>query len=580
MMPPAEFRAVLRELQNVSSRSPDPKTMSVEFAREKQRQAVRLALSKRCEGMAMYEPLPHAAVIHATNVTWRIVDGPNKGGKSLVASAEGAWALTDSHPHGFYPTTGRRVAMFVGLRWDHIGLMYQTMFEEGAFSIIPDEAPPHYWRAVRYDRNDPTRIQEYDLAYREKWKNAPPLVPPRLVKDNIGWEDRTKRQPKFIELTNGWICKFYSALGDPDQGTHYNFVLFDEEMPNGDFFEEAHRGLMPFAKESHQERPKAVWSATAQVMNPDLARLREMAVKDRISDVVREFAMPLDKNPYLTEAGKANFAAGLSAEAQLTRVKGIPPAVWSRVYTDYWRPDVLCCEPFEIPADWTLYFFTDPGRRHNCTIFVAVDPDEKHWTVYAGFDIPGSASDWARHMKRQQEDDGAAYECGAFDQQMGSERNVGDNNLRVAAQYFQAMREAGVQVRVQGSLGGFFPASNKVDDRELALKEAMSIRGSGPYEGLPTLQIFRGAFPDLEDQIKRAHTDPDRPDKRYVNPKIPMDWLTCLEYAAAFRPRYHTPQALASPDKISPARAYINQTISDMKRRRSMRERYAMARRY
>lgn len=536
--PQPPLRTLERIARQLAAAEAAPSPAPALMAASEKRRRVRRKLAADFEALRLYEPLPHAEVFHQDNVPWRLVTSSNKGGKSLAALVEAAWAVTGQHPYSHYPRQNA-VAMFVGLKWSHISQLYQGMFCPGLFQVIRDEHTKR-WRSVRYDRNEPTKLQQYDLAYREKWRDAPPLIPKRWIKGRIAWEASSKDCPSVIHLINGWRLYWYSAMGEPERGRHYNFVLFDEEMPNADFYNEAHRGLIRL-HESPRTKPKGVWAATAQIANPEFANLREQAEADPTSPLVRIYQFDLAKNPYVEPDAQRAFAAGLSDDERATRVLGIPAISWRRVYPMF-DPRQHCCEPFEIPADYTRYFYADPGRRHNCTIFVAVDPDERHWIVYDGFDIPGGAEDWAAAVAQRQAP--TQFEAGVFDQQMGNERNVGLNNQPVAAQYFQAAQAAGVQIRALGPLNGFFPGCNRVEDRESALRSAMVVRGAGPHEGTAQLQIFAGALPELERQIKRAHTDPRRPDKRYKSPNVPEDWVTVAEYLAAHKPCYRRPEAV------------------------------------
>ena len=559
------FNKFAARLQAAHPAPPRPRASDDLKQDEKRRRAIR-QLAREFEGLALVEPLPHSWEVHKCNAVWKVITGPNKGAKTFTAINEAGWALTDSHPFGQYPT-GKGTAMFVGLRLDALAEIYLGLFEQGLFQVIPDERTKK-WRAVRYDRNDPTKLQAYDLAYREKWRDSPPLIPRRWIAGSIGWEDKGKDIPRVINLVNRKRLLWFSAMGRPDQGTHYQLVLFNEEMTSAEFYNEGHRGLMQFAKEDDARRPHGLWPATAQVMNPEFSMLCDKAAADPHSELVRKFEMPIELNPYLSDKGKALFEDGLSDEQVLMRVRGIRPDAWRMCYPEF-DPAVHCCQPFDIPPDWTLIFYADPGRRHNCTIIVAVPPGEKHWHVCDGFDIPGGAEQWAEALKELQERRGRKFERGVFDQQMGSERPPGDSNLNVAQQYWNALERAGVQVRVRGPLNGFFPSCNKVDDREVALKSAMhhdEERGV-----LPQMQIFAGRFPEMEKQIRRARTDEKRVDKRLKNDKVPHDWLDCVEYAAADRPRYSAPVPLEE-HKHSPVVEYVLKLRERARRRQQERE--------
>jgi hypothetical protein len=410
----------------------------------------------------------------------------------LVSYVESARAAAGCDPYEKYPKYNG-YAMFVGLKLDHIGQMFRGMFRPGLFKKIRDERTG-LWRAVRWDRDNPKVLQEYDEAYREKWVDAPPLIPDRLIK-HIDWET-SGEVPRHVSLHNGWKMLFLSALGTPEQGAHYNLVQFDEEMPNPEFYVEAHRGLTRL-HETWQQRPKAIWSATSQVANVELAELRDRAEREPDSDFVRRFTFLIEDNPYVSPEAKREFKEGLSEEDQLTRYHGIPSSQVRRIYPKY-NPMGNSedgtghgCEPFDIdPTQYTRYVIVDPSVRHCATLFVAVDPLEQYATIYDGFDLSGATSTlWAAEVKEREK--GHKFELIIFDQQMGKESQIGREKTTVAREYFKSVVEAGIQIRQQGPLQGFFPGCNDVDARTQSLLRLMEVRGSGPFEGTSKLRVTR-----------------------------------------------------------------------------------------
>jgi hypothetical protein len=180
---------------------------------------------------------------------------------------------------------------------------------------------------------------------------------------------------------------------------------------------------------------------------------------------------------------------------------------------------------------------------------VAIDPDQRHAWLYDGFDLRnGDATLWAAEVTRRQTEH--RFEAFIIDQQMGKEHPPGAG-LNVAQQYFAALTEAGIEPRVLGPLGGFFPGSNDVLAREEALLGWMQIRGSGPFSGSPRLQVMRGRAPaELDKQIRMAHYDLKKPDKRVHENE---DLLVCLEYAAAYNPTYREPEPIPVDREPTPA---------------------------
>ena len=522
--------------------------LSEAISRERYKRSLAIRLLRiRTEGLRLYEPLPLAERFHACNAIWRLVGESNRAGKSLACYVEDARALTGQDPYDKFPKYNG-YALFVGLKSDHIAQMYRGMFREGLFKIIKDEHTK-LWRAVRYDRDKPNQLQEYDEAYRETWKDAPPLIPPRMIpKHGIDWET-TQEIPRRIRLDNGWRSLWISALGSPEQGTHINLAHFDEEMPNPEFYKEVHRGLMR-SYETKKQRPKATWSATSQIANVELADLRDKANADPESDFVQRFTFLVENNPYFAAEDRQFFKDGLSEEDQLTRYHGIPASQVRRIYPTY-NPMGDAengtghgCEPFPIdPNEYTRYIFLDPSISHCATLLVAIDKLEQYFTIYDGFDIQGAtARMWASEIK--QRENGVKFECCFIDSRMGKEGLAGREKTTVAEEYYKAIKEFGIQLRQFGPFNGFFPACDDREARIAALISAMEIRGSKPFEGTCRLRIMRGVVPELDKQVRRAQTDPKNPKKWLKNPKIPADFLEDLEYAAAAQLSYVEPEKL------------------------------------
>jgi hypothetical protein len=543
--------------------------------------AERLALAKRLlsreyEGLRFYEPASYLAEqFHACNAVWRLADGGNRSTKSFSASAENSRAMTGTDPYDKYDKTNG-YALFVGLERKNLSQIYRSMFCEGAFKIIQDEHTGLY-RTVRWDRNHPNRLQEYDEAYREKWKDAPPLIPPRMVA-HISFD--LPEVPRTIRLNNGWHSLWQSAAGDPELGSHYSFVRFDEEMPSTEFYTEAHRGLTRL-HETIKHRPKGIWSATSQVSNVDLGELRDKALAEPESDFVRQFVFLIEDNPYFTPEARAEFLQGLREEERATRYHGIPASHVRRIYGTY-NPmgdsengSGHGCEPFEIdPRVFARYVILDPAINHCTTLFIAIDPDEQYLTVYDGFDVTGmTAREWAAKVKERQ--NGVKFEARVIDQQMGSCKLQGREIHTVAHEYSEALKELDVQFRRLGQMEGFIPGSNDVDARTLALQSKMEVRGSGAFAGTSELRVMRGILPELDKQIRRAQTDPKNPTKRLKNLKVPQDFLDDLEYAAAGSLSYFTPEVeeIVEEKKITAFDVFVSK---QSKRREQRRREYAL----
>lgn len=509
---------------------------------------------RKLEGLKLFRHLPLGEAFRASNAKWRIITGSNRAGKTLCGCVEmcEAW-LGCGVPGRYRPTNGN--SLVVGRDLDHNAMFWRKCAEPGAFKIIPDENPPHLYRAVRPDPNDPTRLDPYDMAYREKWKDAPPLIPKRMIRGGEpAWEDKRKRIPRYVEFVTGWRVLFRSSDGNPPQGDHYDLGLLDEEMTNPEFFREMARGLVGL---DPMYKPRGIWTATAQIGNPELADLIERGNEG--SESVDVFSFLIHDNPYILPEEKESFAEMLTEEERQTRVFGIPANVGRAVYPMFNITDHTC-EPFEVPDTWTRYVVTDYGLRHCGVLFLAVDPEEKHIWVYDGFDLEKSdAATWAEMVK--QREGKSRFEAFIGDGHMGKEGRIGSGES-VAQLYWSHAEKLNVLPRLRGSdykMGGFFPGLDVIETRTEMLIAAMKIRKDGPFAGTPLLQIFRGKVPKLENQIRKAQYEDSKrsPSKAGKRKKQEQDLLDCLEYGVAFKPYYIAPEPSNSTDASAAYKAFL-----------------------
>jgi hypothetical protein len=487
------------------------------------------------EGLRLFRPLPHLEVFHASKAKWRVIDGSNRSSKTMSGCVELCRAVLGCDPYGKYIRKGGN-AIVVGMKWDHIEMIWRKCSQPGAFKIIRDEKTRLY-RAVRPRPDDPLHLDPYDEAYREKWRDAPPLIPPRMIAGKIAWEDRAKGIPTFVSFTTAWRVHFYSSNAVPPQGDHYHLALKDEELLNPQFVDEIKRGLVAL-DEPPEHRPRGIWSATAQTTNPELLQMREQA--EAGSEHVHAFKALIKDNPYVPDEEKQIFHDSLSEDDRKVRYYGEYALAGRRCYPTFDPQGIHGYEPKEIPPTWCRYLALDPGSQHCGTLFLAVDPSEQHAWIYDGFDLRnGDAVKWAQRIASRAEQ----FEAGVIDMRAGKQKTMGLAVANVARSYADALEAAGVEFRQKGPMEGFFPGSDDVAARQEALRAWMSVRQHDPFAGTPRMLLARGCLPELEEQIRHAHMDLRNPNKRAKAAwgKFPEDILACAEYLAAFNPRYFEP---------------------------------------
>ncbi len=495
------------------------------------REAVRRQLQQRLkrarQTLTLYQPLPKVREFHESRAKWRILDGSNQASKTTGAVVEMLRACLNRDPGGKYPKRDG-IAVAVGLNLDHVAdPMFRKMWEPGAIKLIPDEKTGR-WRAVRLDPENPMRLDPYDEAYREKWRDAPPLLPRNEVK--IAWENRAKGIPDLITFTRtGWKLKFYSSMGDSPQGFFCNVAWIDEQIENEQFYVELNRGLM-----REDENARAFWSATPQTDNEQLLDLREKA--DAGAKHIFAVKLLLEENPHISKDAREAFFESLTAEEREVRYYGNYAMRGRYIYRDFDPMGPHGCEPFEIPNWYCRYLVLDPGRQYCGTLFGAIDPDEKHGYIYDGFlQLRSDANLWADEVQRRIGP--VRFETFLIDRKAGETKTMGQSET-VAWHYWEALKARGIRPRVLGDLCGFYTSTTNVSAREEALLGWMRVRTDLAVAGTARLQVFRGTLPELERQVSRARYKPDDPNKRL---DLQEDLLDCLEYFAAYNPYYYPP---------------------------------------
>ena len=490
-----------------------------------------LIRKRRMEGIQLIKTLPHLVDFHKCLTRWAIIWGSNRSSKTETCAIEFCRAVLGCDPYDKYPRKGGN-ALVVAKDLDDVARIWRTCSEPGAFEVVKSV---HGWRAVRPDPNDPSRIDPDDEARRDKWQPGPPLIPERMIK-HIAWENPRKKIPRYVEFTTGWRVLFRSSISIAPQGDKYNLVWLDEQMQNPLFYQEANRGLVGFGG---KYSPKGIWSATSQTTNLQLYKLYQASKGE--SSYITPFKATVDQNCYIPPDEKLIFYDSMESDAERRiRYYGEFALIAQSIYKHYDPMGVHGCDPFLIKPNWCRVVVLDPSWRHCASLFFAIDPDDAHVYVYDGFDLPnGDARGWAEEIKSRQGD--MKFYGFVIDQQMGKQHETGPGET-VAAQYFAALKEIGIEPQVFGPLSGFFPGSRDIEGRTKSLLGWMSLRGTGTLSGTSRLQVMRGVVPKLDDQIHLAHTRTDRPDKRATGKLVEEDLLQTLEYGAAFDPHYYPPE--------------------------------------
>jgi hypothetical protein len=488
---------------------------------------------RRIEALKLYEPMPHQDEFHRCMASERIVLGGNRGGKTLAVAVEAARAATGCDPYGKYPTEGGNLAI-VGRNWPHIGLVvYPILLKAGAFKIIKDEKTGQ-WRSIRPGDD------------KSKSKPAPPLIPPRLVKD-VSWVLKNAGYLNKVELTNGWTIWCFSSEGEPPQGYQADLIWIDEDVNNENFVGESQARLA-------DRKGRFVWSAMPHSKNDALIGLCERAdraIEEGVENpIIKKFTFRfLDNNFIDTEEKQKNIErwSALGADELRMRAEGEFTTESTLMYPSF-TPAVHMVkreEMPEVPEDWTRYVAIDPGHAVMASIFAAVPPDESHLLIYDELYIRNcNALIWGEEFEKKINNQ--KFRAFILDMHGGTLRDLGSGRLPCDL-YTEELRKRKIRSAATGH--SFIPGSDDIPARTSLVRQMLHIRGDGSVK----LKFLEGACPNLIREIKRYRKKTTTVNGQTYVTDAPytrgdVHACQCLEYMCAYEPKYHRPPKSAGPD--------------------------------
>ena len=309
---------------------------------------------RRLEALRLYVPMAKQEEFHKCMASERLVIGGNRSGKSLSTFVEDARAATGQDPYNKYPKEGGNLVI-IGRNWPHIGMVvYPMLFKAGAFKIIRDEETG-LWRAFRPGPDD---------ARKSLAKPAPPMIPPRMVKD-VSWVLKNANYLQRAELVNGWTIYCFSSEGEPPQGFQADLVHVDEDLNNERWVGEMQARLA-------DRKGRFVWSAMPWSKNDALLGLSERAdaAEEKGGEAnIKKFTLRFLDNDHIDNEEKRKNIERWSALGQdelRMRAEGEFTAESTLMYPNFnlavhiMQRDEL---PLNIvPPDWTRYVSIDPGH--------------------------------------------------------------------------------------------------------------------------------------------------------------------------------------------------------------------------
>ena len=491
--------------------------------------------SRRLEALKLYEPMPHQEEFHKCMVSERIVLGGNRGGKTLAVAVEAARAATGQDPYGKYPAEGGNLAI-VGRNWPHIGLViYPILLKAGAFRIIKDEKTGA-WRSIRPGDD------------KSKSKPAPPLIPPRMIKDT-SWVLKNAGYLNKLELVNGWTIWCFSSEGQPPQGYSAYLIWLDEDLNNETWVGECQARLA-------DRKGRFVWSAMPHSKNDALIGLCERADKaveeDIKSPLIKKFTFRFLDNDFIDREEKQKnierwSALGqeelkMRAEGEFTTESTLMYPTFNLSVHTYPRGEL---PGGQVPPDWTRYVAIDPGHAVMATLFAAVPPNEKLLLIYDELYIRNcNALIWGEQFAQKAQNQNIY--CAIMDMHGGTLRDLGSGRLPHEL-YTEELRKRKVKFQIGGS--SFIPGSDDIAARTALVRQMMHIQG----DGTTRLKILEGACPNLIRELKRYRKKTTTVNGMTFVTDAPqtrgeVHAAQTLEYLCAYEPKYHPPPKTYGPD--------------------------------
>ncbi len=493
---------------------------------------------RRIEALRLYEPMLSQDAIHGCMASERVVLGGNRAGKTLCVAVEAARAACGMDPYNKYPRENGNLVI-VGRNWVHIGMViHKMLFRPGAFKIIRDEKTLQ-WRSFRPGADD---------ARKAEAKPAPPLIPPRMIKD-IAWVQKNAGYLNKAELTNGWTIYCFSSEGEPPQGFQTDLCWIDEDVSNEQWVPEMQARLA-------DRKGRFIWSAMPHSKNDALLGLSERAekaVEEGVENpIIQKFTLRfLDNKAIDDEEKRKNIerwsALGqdelrMRAEGEFTTESTLMYPTFNLSVHSYPRDNLPAGQ---IPPDWTRYVAIDPGHAVMASLFAAVPPDERFLLVYDELYIRNAnALIWGEQFSEKVKDQ--HMHAMIMDMHGGLLRDLGSGRLPHEL-YTEELKKRNIKAQLTGF--GFIPGSDDIPARTALVRQMMHIKGDGTTK----LKILEGSCPNLVRELRRYRKKTTTVNGQVFVTDAPQtrgDVHACqtLEYLCAFEPKYYPPPKAWGPE--------------------------------
>ena len=312
------------------------------------------------DALNIYRPLKTADKFHECMAGEVGLSGSNQAGKTCTTSTEVAMAALGCHPvPGKYPPNNCKIAC-IGNDGRHLSLMYEYLFEKAPYKCFyhPDTGK---WTVVEPDNPD---HQKYELD----WVEAPPVIPPRMVK-NVSWINKKEKEPKSVRLHNGTVLRFYSGLVRKiPQGRKFHLIWIDEEIDN------AHNWINELRARIQSLNGRILWSATPQNATEEFLNIQHKAEAPDNHELPDEqqsgfFVLLSANNPYISRKGREAFVAKLQNDDEQMQIRyfGVSARSYLLVYPEFKDRNLI--PPINLRWEDTRYIIIDPGASTAAVLF-------------------------------------------------------------------------------------------------------------------------------------------------------------------------------------------------------------------
>lgn len=496
--------------------------------------------------IATYSPQEQQLAFHRSKVTYRLLAGGWRSGKSTAGYYEDAVAALGCDPYGKYPkpTEDYRFRIWIVVyNEEQIGrTAYRSLFEPGLFSIIRD-LKTGFWRTF-----DPVA----DAARADQKTSAPALIPEDMI-EGWAWKNRASRVFTVCRLKNGTEIYAFTSGSEPPTGDPVDLVHIDEDIKR--------EGYLPELQSRLSDRAgKFIWTCRPRMKNDALVdmhkRAEEEATLPDSEREVEEFRLTFSGNPYIAEKEKYKRRRDWRSEEQrrnfdlgefvfdstlmypefAVETHNVPAVATVAGKLD------MALDRQQVPENWTRYVSIDPGYGVFAALFVAVPPPEFGDYVVAydelylrNCTVPTFAAALEKKCRGQR------FRAFVIDDH-GSRIHTVQNRITIREQLSSELKRLNISSEKTGH--GFILGSDDIDGRCGLVRQWLLIRDTGTPKfrilkhKVPSLvREFHGYFRKVVDDVVT-----DRPRNRNDHQ------MNNLEYLAAYNPHYYRPKAQVVPE--------------------------------